>query len=170
MAGSAQQHTKQTRRPGRPMSRRRKWAFRIVAMTAVPALFFCLLELGLRIGGYGYETDFFVKSSSRDAYVTNSRYGWRFFGPSIARAPVAASLTAGKQAGTCRIFVLGGSAAQGYPDPSFSFGRILHVMLSQTYRATKFEVVNAAMTAVNSHIVRLIAKDCAQFSPSSRTV
>ena len=38
-----------------------------------------------------------------------------------------------KPAGAVRIFVLGSSAAQGVPDPSFSFGRMLEVMLRERY-------------------------------------
>jgi tetratricopeptide (TPR) repeat protein len=70
-----------------------------------------------------------------------------------------------KSAGTVRIFVLGESAAQGVPEPSFSFGRILEVLLRERYPGVKFEVINAAMTAINSHVCREIARDCAARDP-----
>jgi hypothetical protein len=70
-----------------------------------------------------------------------------------------------KKAGTMRIFVLGESAAAGTPDPSFGFARILEVMLRQRHPGTNFEVINAAMRGINSHIVRRIAKECLQYQP-----
>jgi len=59
-----------------------------------------------------------------------------------------------------RIFILGSSAAQGVPDSAFAFGRILEVMLEETFPRVKFEVINTALTAVNSHAVLPIAKEC----------
>jgi hypothetical protein len=70
-----------------------------------------------------------------------------------------------KKAGTVRIFVLGESAAAGTPDPSFGFARILDVMLRQRHPGTDFEVINAAMRGINSHIVRRIAQECLQYEP-----
>jgi len=133
----------------------------MAAMTAVPAVFFILLEMALRVFGYGYPTDFFVKIDGREAYTTNQRFGWRFFPPAIARAPAVCELPADKPEGTYRIFVLGGSAAMGTPHPAFSFGRMLGAMLQERFPDRRFEVVNAAMTAVNSHVVLAIARDCA---------
>jgi tetratricopeptide (TPR) repeat protein len=53
----------------------------------------------------------------------------------------------------------------GTPDPSFSFGRILGVMLRQQYPGVQFEVVNGAMTAIGSHVALEIARDCAAREP-----
>lgn len=53
----------------------------------------------------------------------------------------------------------------GTPDPAFSVGRILAVMLREQYPEQEFEVVNAAMTAINSHVVLEIARDCAAHDP-----
>ncbi len=133
-------------------------------MVLGPLLFFSLLEIGLRLGGYGYPTGFFVGPDAKGVYRSNPQFGWRFFPRRLARTPVACLLSA-KAAGTVRIFVLGGSAAQGVPDPFFSVGRTLEVLLRGRYPHVKFEVVNAAMTAINSHVVREIAQDCAARQP-----
>ncbi|MBN1516608.1 tetratricopeptide repeat protein [Candidatus Sumerlaeota bacterium] len=145
-------------------SKRRKWLFRLSAMFFPCLLLFILLESGLRLGGYGYSTDFFIRNDARDGYTTNHRYGWRFFPRAIAREPLYCKIS-GKPAGTIRIFLFGGSAAQGIPEPSFNFGKILEVMLRQRFPGARFEVVNTAMTAINSHVVREIARDCAEFEP-----
>lgn len=137
------------------------WLFRVTAVVFIPLLSFGVLELSLRVFGYGYPTGFFVKIRGRDAYTTNPRFGWRFIPPEIARRPEPCALPARKGSDTFRVFVLGSSAAMGMPDPAFSFGRILEVMLRDSYPDIRFEVVNAAMTAVNSHVILPIARDCA---------
>ena len=53
----------------------------------------------------------------------------------------------------------------GTPDPSFNFGQILGVMLREQYPGVQFEVVNGAMTAINSHVALEIARDCAARQP-----
>jgi len=53
----------------------------------------------------------------------------------------------------------------GTPEPAFSFGRILYVMLREQYPGIRFEVVNVAMTAINSHVVLEIARDCVAHQP-----
>jgi tetratricopeptide (TPR) repeat protein len=150
--------------PRPPLSRRRKWFFRLTVAALAPVVFFGLLEGGLWLGGYGNPTSFYLGPNASGDYTTNLRFGWRFFPPAIARNPIPGQI-APKPAGTIRIFVLGSSAALGMPSPSFSFGRILEAMLQERYPGVKFEVVNAAMTAVNSHVILEIARDCAAREP-----
>jgi len=150
--------------PRPTLSRRRKWLFRLAVMIVAPVLFFTVLEAGLRLGGYGYPTAFFVGSDAEGVYTSNPQFGWRFFPRSLARAPVPCVLST-KPAVAIRIFVLGSSAALGIPEPSFSFSRILEVMLRERYPDIKFEVTNTAMTAINSHVVLEIARDCAARQP-----
>jgi tetratricopeptide (TPR) repeat protein len=145
-------------------NRRRMWLFRLTLMILAPALFLGLLEAGLRLGGYGYPTTFFLGPDANGTYRDNPQYGWRFFPPAIARRP-SPCLVSAKPAGTIRILILGSSAAKGVPETSVGFGRILEVLLRDRYPDVKFEVVNAAMTAINSHVVLQIARDCAAQQP-----
>ncbi len=142
---------------------RRLWLFRFVAIVAIPLLFFCGLELCLRLIGYGYPTSFFLKTKidGTDYYVSNDRFGYRFFPPALARTPLALRMAVKKPANTYRIFVFGESAAMGDPDPSFGAWRYLQVLLRERYPGTDFEVVCVAMTAINSHAILPIAKECA---------
>ncbi len=134
-------------------------------MVLAPVLFFAVLEAGLRLGGYGYPTSVLRRSRCRRSLHEQScSLDGGSFRDALARKPVPCFLSA-KPAGTIRIFVLGSSAAQGVPNPSFSFGRILEVMLRERYPDVKFEVVNAAMTAINSHVALEIARDCAAHQP-----
>jgi len=145
----------------RERGRRRRWAFRVLTATLVPALCLGLLEGGLRLCGYGYPTPFLIKSSRREAYMGNPKFGWRFFPPSVARMPRPFLVPAHKPPRTYRIFVMGGSAALGTPEPSYGFGRILEVMLRERFPNVNFEIFNTAMVAINSHVVVPVARDCA---------
>lgn len=53
----------------------------------------------------------------------------------------------------------------GMPNPAFSFARVLEVMLRAQYPDLRFEVINTAMTAINSHVALEIVKDCACHGP-----
>ncbi len=141
---------------------RRKWGFRLAALM-VPVLLLALVELGLRLVHYGYPTGFFLKSRApgRDVLVENQKVAWRYFPPGLARSPQPTSIAAIKPSDTCRIFVFGESAAMGDPDPAFGLGRILEVLLRAKHPGKQFEVVNVAITAINSHVIRQIARDCA---------
>ena len=151
--------------PPAPPSRLRRWAFRVIAMTVVPAAFFVLLELGLRLCGYGYDASFFVPLPGTVEVVPNQRFAWRFFPPTGAKAPVPVRFAAERPGGTVRIIVLGSSAAMGSPEPAFSFGRILEVMLAERHPGVRFEVINAAMEGMNSHVARAIARECPAYRP-----
>jgi tetratricopeptide (TPR) repeat protein len=53
----------------------------------------------------------------------------------------------------------------GDPDASFSLARVLQTLLSAAYPRVRFEVVNAAITAINSNVDRGIASDCGRLEP-----
>jgi tetratricopeptide (TPR) repeat protein len=142
---------------------RRRWAFRLGIMILAPLLLLGGLEAALRLGGFGYPTSFFltVWRGGQKLLIENARFGWRFVSPTLARTPQPVTLPAVKPPGTCRIFVLGESAAMGDPEPAYGFPRMLQVLLEARYPDTHFEVVNVAMTAINSHVILPIARECA---------
>lgn len=143
----------------------RLWTVRLTLAVLSPLLFLGLLELGLRVCTYGHPSAFLVKSADGSGYLTNASFGRQFLGDDLAGRPWPALLPFRKPPGTLRIFVLGESAAMGTPDPSFGFSRILEVMLRQQFPTRRFEVVNAAMRGINSHVVLPIARDCARHEP-----
>ena len=150
---------KATKETVAPLSKRRLWGFRLMALIGVPLLFLGLLELGLWLAGVGYPTAFLLKSShhGENTFVQNNQFGWRFFGPRAARQPEATSIPQEKPSGTVRIFVFGESAAYGDPQPRFGLPRMLAAMLELRHPDRKFEVVNAAMTGINSHVILPLA-------------
>ena len=143
------------------MNRWRLWIFRFIAITLVPLFLLILLEGGLRIIGFGFPSSFIVKckAEGRKAFCENNQFGKLFFPPQFAREPRSFIISAHKSRNTYRIFVFGGSAAEGDPEPSYGFSRILQVMLQDQYPQVDFEVINLGMTAINSHVVYQIAKD-----------
>jgi len=143
----------------------RRWLTRAAAVAVAGILPFLVLEAGLRILHYGYPTEFFIPIAGKQAYASNERFGWRFFPPSIARAPVVSLIPDQKGPDDYRIFILGDSTAMGTPDPAFGFGRMLGVMLERRYPGRRFQIVNTAMTAINSHVMVSIAADCARHKP-----
>lgn len=142
----------------------RLWFFRIVAAILAPLLILGMLELGLRVFGFGYPASFFLRTeiNGQEYYVPNDRFGYRFFPPAMARTPVARRMPVKKPAGAYRIFLFGESAAQGDPDPSFGAGRYLQALLRERFPGTDFDVVCVAMTAINSHAILPIARECAR--------
>ncbi|SPE57153.1 conserved hypothetical protein [Verrucomicrobia bacterium] len=70
-------------------------------------------------------------------------------------------MAAEKPADLSRIFILGESAAMGDPEPAFGAGRYLEALLNERFPSQKFEVVNTGITAINSHVILPIARDCA---------
>ncbi|MHC4752460.1 MAG: tetratricopeptide repeat protein, partial [Planctomycetota bacterium] len=151
----------------KPIVGPRLWLFRVIAATVIPALFFLLIELSLHIAGYGYPATPIVKCKVDDKlyYCDNVKFGWRFFPRNIAQEFDPFIFKSDKPDDTYRIFILGASAAQGTPDAAYSFGRILEVMLQNSYPKVNFEVIVAAMPAINSHVAVEIAKDLAKRQP-----
>jgi tetratricopeptide (TPR) repeat protein len=143
---------------------RKIWGFRLASMLLLPLLAVLCIEIGLRLAGYGYPTSFFLRSKigDRKTLIPNEKFGWRFFGPDLARTPRPMEIPFLKRPRTCRIFVFGESAAYGDPKPEFGLPRFLQILLADRFPGIHFEVINAAMTGINSHVILPIAHDCAR--------
>jgi tetratricopeptide (TPR) repeat protein len=139
--------------------------FRVAALLVMPLLALVVLEAALRLAGYGYLTGLFekVRLEGRDYLLNNEKFSLRFFPPKLSRWPSPLMMEAVKPAGTCRIFIFGESAAQGDPEPAFGAARYLEVLLRERYPGVNFEVVNVAITAINSHVIVPIARECAHY-------
>lgn len=139
-------------------------------MAVLPALALGILEFSLRVMGVGFPTGFVVRapSGAQDEHlVDNYQFAWRFFPKQLARTPQPIRVPLDKPAGVRRILVLGGSAAMGDPEAAFGMPRILQTLLRERFPKDSFEVINAGVTAVNSHVVRSIAADCRVLSPDA---
>ncbi len=148
-----------------PLSTRQRWLFRFALLFLAPLLLLGVIEGILRLAGYGYSTELLqkVEIAGRPYLVNNENFGLRFFPPELARWPGPVKIEAVKPKDTFRIFIFGESAAQGDPEPSYRAGRYLEVLLRERYPGVKFEVVNVAITAINSHVIVPIARECAGY-------
>jgi tetratricopeptide (TPR) repeat protein len=147
-----------------PLSRGRRWLFRAVLLV-LPISLLAAVELGLRLAGYGFNPAFFkhLRIGGEDFIVQNEEFSFRFFPKGMARNPGPLRFPAHKAPGTYRIFILGESAAMGDPAESFAPDRYLESLLREKYPGRKFEVVNTAITAIDSHVILPIARECADW-------
>lgn len=151
---------------GGPSKKPALWK-RLLAAVLSPVLFLLSIELVLALAGYGQPRGFFIpwKTGGHKVYLTNEHYCEHFVPRELSRAPEPCVLDTGKGESTVRIFVLGGSAAYGDPDPAYGFCRQLEVLLNAQSSERSFQVINAAVTSMNSHVARRIAQDCAAHDP-----
>ncbi|HTY85939.1 MAG TPA: tetratricopeptide repeat protein [Candidatus Acidoferrum sp.] len=147
-----------------PGSKGRLWLMRLCAMIFVPLLVLGCIEIGLRLGGYGYDPGLFkqIQINGHSFFVPNEKFGYRFFPPALARTPEPFRFPAERATNSYRIFLLGESAANGDPDPTYGVGRYLETLLRERYPGTDFQVVSVAMTAIDSSTILPIARECAR--------
>ena len=149
-----------------PLRKRALFSFLITAILTIASI--AILELALRFAGFGHSPDFYriEKDDSGKEWIRENRWFTApYFSESLARQPFPFRIPKEKPPNAYRIFVLGSSAAMGDPEASFSIARILNAMLSESYPDIEFEVINAAITAINSHVVTKIARDCSELAP-----
>ncbi|MEW6994290.1 tetratricopeptide repeat protein [Colwelliaceae bacterium MEBiC 14330] len=136
--------------------------FQFIAI-CIPFAFFALLELGLRVIDYGQETPLFIdypNSGSADApqYLLPRPDVIKRYFPQAAKPPSVTIETnfflKDKPEDGLRIFVQGGSTAAGFP---FGYGAsiagMLDYRLKQSFPERTVEVVNTALSAVNSYTI-----------------
>ncbi|MGK9367806.1 GDSL-type esterase/lipase family protein [Melioribacter sp. Ez-97] len=129
-----------------------KWFYAVLALA--PVIFIALLEILLRITNYGYNTEQWVEAGS-GKLIINPEIGRRYFqSGNFMPNTIEDVFDLHKKPNTFRVFVLGGSSAQGYPfNPMGAFSRYIRKRLELVYPEANIEVVNIAMTAVNSYTI-----------------
>jgi len=129
----------------------KKILFAIITLT-IPLFLFLALELTLRLHPSYSAYPLFISLPSNNEYlIANPDFGSQYFPdfkPSIAAIPFSKI----KKDSTLRIVTLGGSSAAGFPyQSSFSFSNQLNRHLMYNFPQYKSEVINLAMTAINSY-------------------
>jgi hypothetical protein len=124
------------------LSSYRRRCFRLLAAVIIPLLVLGGLEAGLRLGGYGHSTGFFLKSriGGRAVFIENQNFGYRFFPRALVRVPEPQVVPVQKSNDTYRVFVFGESAALGDPEPAYGLPRMLELMLRDRFPGARFEV------------------------------
>ena len=135
-----------------PLSAGRRRLFVVITL-ALPWLVLALFELGLRVAGYGSRHPLFVASGQPGWLVPNPETGKRYFaaGP-FTPTPEVEYFRERKTPATYRVMFQGESSAQGFP---YGHGgmpsRMLERRLQAAFPEREIEVVNVALTAVNSY-------------------
>jgi|GEM_PF-39838 len=139
----------------RPALDPRKRRLFTAALVAIPILFFVLLELGLRLFGYGGDLRLFIPAPDEVSqyYLINRDVARRyFFMQNTVPRPTKDLFLREKPRNSYRIFVLGGSTTAGFPyGNNLTFSRILDRRLAETFPDLRIEVVNVSMAAISSY-------------------
>lgn len=125
--------------------------FYILAL-AIPVIFFVLLEMGLRLADSGEAYEQWVNVTDTKLML-NPDLAKRYF-YNTENVPYSSKdvFDVEKKQNTIRIFVIGGSSAAGYPyAPNGSFAKYIRKRLEIMYPYNTIEVVNCAMSAINSY-------------------
>jgi lysophospholipase L1-like esterase len=138
----------------------------------LPIIFFLLLEMALRLADYGQDYPLFIDNPSHPQYqLPRPDIIKRYFAKDTAVPPVSMEanfLLKDKPENGFRLFVQGGSTAAGYP---YGLGASLAGMLDSRVRASKpghyVEVVNTAMSAVNSYTLLDFADEIIEQQPDA---
>ena len=146
----------------KPLSCGRRWLFRVILLT-LPLALVAVAEIILRLAGYGYDPSFLKRQSigGTEYFVQNENFSLRFFPKEMVRNPGPLRFSVHKAPGTFRVFIFGESAAMGDPAESFAPDRYLEALLRARYPGRKFEIINTGVTAIDSHVILPIARECA---------
>ncbi|GAB4000388.1 hypothetical protein GCM10028807_53220 [Spirosoma daeguense] len=143
------------------------WLFRLIAV-ALPFIVLGSLEGLLRLLGYGHDMRLFVDDPRNSNYWIMNKYASEKYFSETTNATFGNFEPFRKQKaeGTLRIFILGESTTIGFPYMhNGSFHRWLQYRLNRTFPDRNFEIINLALTAVNSHTVYGFAKELPNYQP-----
>lgn len=143
----------------------RLWIYRLGLAVGIPLALLLALEAGLRVGGFGKPATFLIPDEKPGYLRTNPDFASLFLPGDFDLRPLNFRVAAHKAPNTVRIVVLGESAAQGVPVPSFAFAPQLRAQLRSRYPGKEFEVINTGIVAINSHVVYQIAREMARYEP-----
>lgn len=155
---------------GSEITKRKKIIYKLTALLFLVILLL-FIEVFLRIFGYGYNLNLFIKHPNKlykDYMAFNQAIGKKYFQKFEATGGLNDIFLREKTDNTFRVFVLGSSTVVGFPySYNLSFPRILQHRLQQVYPDKKIEVVNTAITAINSITLLDYMDDVVKYRPDA---
>ena len=141
----------------------------ILLQLSFTILFILFIELALRLFHVGKDLSLFQKSPQYTGYYEiNPSVGKRFFNKLQATSSINDLFLIEKPDSCYRVFILGGSTAQGFPYQSgVSFGRILNYRLQDAFPNKLIEVVNLSMSATNSYTQADFIDEVLKYKPDA---
>ncbi|NBX25143.1 MAG: tetratricopeptide repeat protein [Planctomycetes bacterium] len=157
--------------PATPLPRWKRVVFTLVTLS-LPLLLLGVVEVVLRLFGWGGYPPFIreVGPLPGGGALCLVEYGafkpYFFANPTRPGYTEARTFAMPKPAGTVRIFLVGESAAKGYPQPSnLAMSSFLQSMLQDAWPDRKVEVINLGTTAVASFPLIYQVREALRFSP-----
>jgi tetratricopeptide (TPR) repeat protein/lysophospholipase L1-like esterase len=136
------------------LSRVKKFVYNSILIIFIPCIILFLSEMLLRIVGYGDNYKLFLDFPAEDYQeykFLNPDIGKKYFQKLDYNKPCSDMFLREKPENGFRLFVLGSSTALGFPyEQNMIFSRILQERLQDCYPEKKIEIVNTAITAINS--------------------
>jgi tetratricopeptide (TPR) repeat protein len=152
------------------ISSKQNLVFKIITVV-IPVLILLVFEGVLRIAGYGDNLNLFIQNPEKgyEKYmIVNPVAGKKYFQKFEYTAPANDIFFKDKPENTFRIFVMGSSTVFGFPyERNLMFSRILHQQLEDAYPNKKIEVVNTAITAINSFTLLDFVDEILQYEPDA---
>lgn len=135
----------------------------------LPFVLVGLLEIGLRIGGYGGDLAAFeTPAALHGVYkVPSENVGKRYFPDErYPPSPPGDAFLVQKPAHSMRLFVMGESSAAGFPyPPNGTFARVIRDALTDVLPNDTVEVINLGMAATNTFAIADLARDVVAEKP-----
>lgn len=147
----------------------RIWLFRFI-LCVIPIAFFVLLEVGLRMAGFGHSYPLFIPDPNQPGYsLVNPNVIKRYFPDPDMAPPVNIESTYfrnEKKPNSLRVVVQGESTTAGYPyGLGASLAGILQQRLQNQYPDRNVEVIQTAMAAVNSYTLLDFSDEILKIKP-----
>lgn len=146
-------------------------SFYLLSVFAIPLALLILVEIVLRISGYGKVPEVFTVLSEKyptTLYFNPERIGIYFPEITAPPTPIPDGFESEKDSNTFRIFVLGESSAAGWPYiPNASFSRHLQRRLKLDYPEKNIEVVNLGVSAISTYMIRDILPSVLDHNPDA---
>ncbi|MCW8803175.1 MAG: GDSL-type esterase/lipase family protein [Ignavibacteriaceae bacterium] len=140
------------------------WFYLILFL--IPILFFVFLEIFLRVINYGRNNDQWIKITEAKQMLNPDVAGRYFFATEDLPQSNNDAFDIVKRENAFRVFVMGGSSAQGFPfSPNGTFSRYIRDRLELIYPDKYIEVINLGITATNSYTIRDLLPDVIEQKP-----
>ena len=144
--------------------------FKIIVIL-IPVVILVIFEGILRLADYGDDLHLFIKNPEKGYekfMMVNPKIGKKYFQKFEYTTPPNDIFYAKKPENTFRIFVMGSSTVYGFPyDRNLMFSRILNQQLADIYPDKKIEVVNTAITAINSFTLLDYVNEILKYQPDA---
>jgi tetratricopeptide (TPR) repeat protein len=157
-------------KPATPISRRTRILFGC-AMVALPLVLLLAVEGALRVAGYGGYDRMLKKAGQVEGgtlVISDQAGAISYFFANRSRPGYNEqyNFLTPKPKGVFRIFLVGESAAKGYPEPrNLASSAFLEKMLTDAWPERKVEVINLGTTAVASFPVLGMLTEALEFEP-----